>query len=76
MDHQNARPLTDEEHGTLNAALTSYVDEIDDPTEAQTVRDLAEAIISGEVYLYLTAERSRNSCHPNEERNKMENKEV
>lgn len=52
MDIQNARRITDEEHGTLNAALTSYADEIEDPTEAQAVRDFAETIISGEVYIH------------------------
>lgn len=51
MDTQNMRQLTDEEHGTLNAALTSYADEIEDPAEAQALRDFAETIISGEVYI-------------------------
>lgn len=44
--------LTDNEHGTLNVALNWYADEIEDPSEAQDVRKLAESIICSDVYLY------------------------
>src|SRR5699024_8948291 len=61
MEHQSARRLTDEEHGTLNVALKLYADEVDDPTEAKAVRNLADAIISCEVHIYSVAHESRIS---------------
>lgn len=53
MTCQAFHRLTNAEHGTLNAALTSYVDEIEDPSEAFAVRDLAKTIISSDVYLII-----------------------
>ncbi|SMX66789.1 hypothetical protein BI49514_00320 [Brevibacterium iodinum ATCC 49514] len=55
MNFQNIHRLTDEEHGTLNAALISYADEIEDPTESRVVRDLADTLISGDVCIRQTA---------------------
>lgn len=53
MTYQPSHRLTNAEHGTLNAALTSYADEIEDPSEAVAVRDLAKTIISSDVYLII-----------------------
>jgi hypothetical protein len=51
MNYQNIHRLTNEEHGTINAALTSYADDTGDASEAETVRSLAAMIISGEVLI-------------------------
>lgn len=59
--YQEARRLTDKEHGTLNVALTSFADEIEDPSEAQAVRDLAKLLISGEVHIQPPPNATRTS---------------
>lgn len=61
MSHGNDPRLTDHEHGTLNAALTWYADEIEDPFEAQGVRELAKTIISREVLIRPAATAPGNS---------------
>lgn len=60
MDHHIARRLTHDEHGTINAALVSYADEIDDSIEAKVVRDLAEEIISCDVHINATTSESKD----------------
>lgn len=52
MNHGIVHRLTDDEHGTINAALRTFANDIDDTAEADAVRSLAETIISGEVYIY------------------------
>ncbi|MDN6123665.1 MAG: hypothetical protein L0I80_07305, partial [Brevibacterium sp.] len=64
MTYSTVRRLTDEEHGTVNAALTSYADEIEDSSEAQGVRNLAEVIITSDVCLYSKTGRPRNPVPP------------
>lgn len=53
--------LTDQEHGMFNVALNWYADEIEDLSEAQVVRELANTIISREVLIRPAATEPRNS---------------
>lgn len=59
MNYQDVHRLTDEEHGTLNAALISYADDTEDASEAEAVHNLAEMIISSDVHLYSKLRSSR-----------------